>query len=154
MPAMLDNLPLYTIGRRGKPNTIVSLVSKLQDGSVGTLDDSVVLDVDFGLAKKRLMAIKESDPATTKDCVLVQVGVVPTGKIVYDPEPPEEEKPKPPMKEFTGYCGETAANPSDGQAVDAAWKDVPKYVPPKRDSLEIKEEKKLSFLEKLKKILF
>lgn len=153
MPAMLDNLPLYTIGRRGKPNTIVTLVSKLQDGSIGALDDSVVLDVDLGLAKRRLMAIKESDPATTKDCVLVQVGVVPTGKIVYDPEPPEEEKPKPPMKQFTGYCGETAANPSDGQAVDAAWKNVPKYVPPKRDPVEIKP-KKLSFLEKLKKILF
>lgn len=153
MPAMLDNLPLYTIGRRGKPSTIVTLVSKLQDRSIGALDDSVVLDVDLGLAKRRLMAIKESDPATTKDCVLVQVGVVPTGKIVYDPEPPEEEKPKPPMKQFTGYCGETAANPSDGHAVDAAWKNVPKYVPPKRDPVEIKP-KKLSFLEKLKKILF
>ena len=154
MAAMLDNLPLYTIGRRGKPYTIVTLVSKRKDGSVGELDDSVVLDVDFGLAKKRLMAIKESDPENTKDCILVQVGVVPTGKIVYDPEPPEEvEKAKPPMKQFTGYCGETAANPSDGQAVDAAWKNVPKYVPPKRDPLEIKP-KKLSFLEKLKKILF
>lgn len=154
MPAMLDNLPLYTIGRRGKPNTIVTLVSKLQDGSIGALDDSVVLDVDLGLAKRRLKAIKESDPENTKDCVLVQVGVVPTGRIVYDPEPPEEaDKPKPEMKQFTGYCGETAANPSDGQAVDAAWKNVPKYVPPKRDPIEIKE-KKLSFLEKLKKILF
>ena len=154
MAAMIDNLPLYTIGRRGKPNTIVTLVSNNKDGSVRDLDDSVVLDVDFGLAKRRLTAIKESDPENTKDCVLVQVGVAPTGKIVYDPEPPEEtEKPKPPMKQFTGYCGETAANPSDGQAVDAAWKNVPKYVPPKRDSLEIKE-KKLSFLEKLKKILF
>ena len=154
MSAMLDNLPLYTIGRRGKPNTIVTLVSKRQDGSVGELDDSVVLDVDFGLAKRRLNAIKESDPENTKDCVIVQVGVSPTGKIVYDPEPPEEaEKPKQEMKEFTGYCGETAANPSDGQAVNAAWKDVPKYVPPKRDPLEIKP-KKLSFLEKLKKILF
>ena len=152
MPAMLDNLPLYTIGRRGKPNTIVTLVSKLQDGSIGALDDSVVLDVDLGLAKRRLMAIKESDPATTKDCVLVQVNVATTGKIVYDPEPPEEEKPKPAMKELTGYCGETAANPSDGQVVDAAWKNVPKYEPPKRDSLKIKE--KHSFLEKLKKFLF
>ena len=154
MAAMLDNLPLYTIGRRGKPNTIVTLVSKRQDGSVGELDDSVVLDVDFGLAKRRLAAIKESDPENTKDCVLVQVGVAPTGRIVYEPEPPEEtDKPKPAMKQFTGYCGETAANPSDGQAVDAAWRNVPKYVPPKRDSLEIKE-KKLSFLEKLKKFLF
>lgn len=143
MPAMLDNLPLYTIGRRGKSDTIVTLVSKREDGSVGTLDDSVVLDVDFGLAKKRLMAIKESDPENTKDCVLVQVGVVPTGKIVYDPDPPAE----------TGFCGQTAANPSDGQAVDAAWKNVPKYVPPKRDQIEIKP-KKLIFLEKLKKILF
>ena len=154
MPAMLDNLPLYTIGRRGKPNTIVTLVSKRQDGSVGELDDSVVLDVDLGLAKRRLKAIKESDPENTKDCVLVQVGVTPTGKIVYDPEPPEEvEKPKPAESE-TGFCGQTAANPSaDAQAVDAAWKNVPKYVPPKRDPIEIKP-KKLSFLEKLKKILF
>jgi len=143
MAAMLDNLPLYTIGRRGKSDTIVTLVSNSKDGSPRELDDSVVLDVDFGLAKKRLMAIKESDPENTKDCVLVQVRVVPTGKIVYDPDPPEE----------TGFCGQTAANPSDGQAVDAAWKDVPKYVPPKRDPIEIKP-KKPSFLEKLKKILF
>lgn len=143
MAAMLDNLPLYTIGRRGKSDTIVTLVSNSKDGSPRELDDSVVLDVDFGLAKKRLMAIKESDPENTKDCVLVQVRVVPTGKIVYDPDPPAE----------TGFCGQTAANPSDGQAVDAAWKDVPKYVPPKRDPVEIKP-KKPSFLEKLKKILF
>lgn len=153
MAAMLDNLPLYTIGRRGKPNTIVTLVSKRQDGSVGELDDSVVLDVDFGLAKRRLNAIKESDPENTKDCVLVQVGVVPTGKIVYDPEPPEEaEKPKPAESE-TGFCGQTAAEPADPNDVGEAWKNVPKYVPPKRDPIEIKP-KKLSFLEKLKKILF
>jgi len=145
MAAILDNLPLYTIGRRGKPYTIVTLVSNTKEGSVRELDDSVVLDVDFGLAKKRLMAIKESDPENTKDCVLVQVGVVPTGKIVYDPDPPAESE--------TGFCGQTAANPSEAKAVDAAWKDVPKYVPPKRDPIEIKP-KKPSFLEKLKKILF
>lgn len=153
MPALLNNLPLYTIGRRGKPNTIVSLVSKLQDGSVGALDDSIVLDVDLGLAKRRLQAIKESDPETTKDCVLVQVVVTPTGRIVYDPEPPEEaEKPQPAETE-TGFCGQTAANHSDAQGVDSAWKNVPKYEPPKCDSLEIKE-KKPSFLDKLKKFLF
>lgn len=149
MAAMLDNLPLYTIGRRGKPNTIVTLVSKLKDGSVGELDDSVVLDVDLGLAKRRLKAIKDSDPENTRDCVLVQIMVAPTGRVVYDPEPPEEvDKSQQAQNEFTGYCGQTAANPSDSQKVDAAWKNVPK-----RDPVEIKP-KKLSFLEKLKKILF
>lgn len=153
MAAMRDNLPLYTIGRRGKPYTIVTLVSNSKDGSVRELDDSVVLDVDFGVAKRRLMAIKESDPENTKDCVIVQVGVSPTGKIVYDPEPPEEAEKPQTEKSETGFCGQTAANPSDGQAVDAAWKNVPEYVPPKRDPIEIKG-KKPSFLEKLKKILF
>lgn len=128
MAATLDNLPLYTIGRRGKPNTIVTLVSHDQDCSTRVFDDSVVLDVDLGLAKRRLMAIKEADPENTKDCVIVQVGVSPTGKIVYDPEPPEE-------------------------ADKSQQESVPNDVPPKRDSLEI-TEKKLSFLEKLKKILF
>lgn len=154
MAAMLDNLPLYTIGRRGKPNTIVTLVSRDQDGSTRVFDDSVVLDVDLGLAKRRLMAIKEADPENTKDCVLVQIMVTPTGRIVYDPEPPAEvDKSQLAQKEFTGYCGETAANPSDSQNIEAAWKNVPEYWPPKRDPVEIKE-KKLSFLEKLKKILF
>ena len=141
MAAQLDNLPLYTIGRRGKPNTIVTLVSKNEDGSVGTLDDSVVLDVDLGLAKRRLKAIKDADPENTRDCVLVQVLVSPTGRIVYDPEPPEE-KPE------TGFTGTTAAPGSDPGAVDAAWKNVPKFEPK-----EVKP-KKPSFLEKLKKFLF
>lgn len=146
MAAQLDNLPLYTIGRRGKPYTLVTLVSNGEERSSRVFDDSVVLDVDLGLAKRRLKAIKEADPENTRDCVLVQVVVTPLGKIVYDPEPPEE-KPE------TGFTGTTAANPSDEKVIEAAWKNVPKYTPPKRDSLEIKE-KKLSFLEKLKKFLF
>lgn len=125
---MLDNPPLYTIGRRGDLNLLVSLYSKNQAGDV-ILDDSVVLDVNLGLAKRRLMAIKEADPDGTRDCVIVQVVVSKTGKIVYDPEPPVE--------------------------VDKSHQEnVPNDVPPKQEPVEIKEEKKLSFLEKLKKILF
>lgn len=151
MAAMLDNLPLYTIGRRGKPDTIVTLVSTDGENGERVLDDSVILDVDFGLAKKRLMAIKKSDPEKTKDCILIQVRVSTTGKIVYDPEPPKEVDMS--QNEPTGFCGQTAAEPSDNHDVSEAWKNVPEYKPPKRDPIEIKP-KKLSFLEKLKKILF
>lgn len=120
MAAMLDNLPLYTIGRRGKPNLLVTLVSKNLDGSSVELASSVILDIDLNLVKRRLIAIKKADPEGTRDCVIVQVHVSNTGKIVYDPEAPEE---------------------------------VDKYTAPKRDSDE-RNEKKLSFLEKLKRSYF
>lgn len=150
MAAMLDNLPLYTIGRRGKPNTLGSLVTKHDDGSDGVLDDSIVLDVDFGLAKRRLMAIKESDPDGTRDCVLVQVEIAPTGKTVYDPESPEEAvKTQVEQRESTGFCSQTLLDPVK---VEEAWKSVSEYTLPKQESVERSE--KPSFLEKLKKILF
>lgn len=149
---LLDNLPIfYTIGRRGKPNLLVTLMTKNLEGSSLELASSIVIDTDLELSKRRLMDLKKSDPDSTRDCVIVQVYVNNTGKIVYDPEPPEEvEKSQTAQNGFIGFSSHTLLDPDK---VEEAWKMVPEYTPRKPDHVEIKE-KKSSFLEKLKKILF
>ena len=152
MAALLDNLPIfYTIGRRGNPNLLVTLMTKNLEGSSVELASSIVIDTDLELAKRRLMGLKKADHDSTRDCVLVQVYVNNTGKTVYDPEPPEEvSKSALAQTESTGFCSPTLLDPDK---VEEAWKSVPEYTPPKQESDE-HNEKKPSFLEKLKKILF
>lgn len=149
---LLDNLPIfYTIGRRGKPNLLVTLMTKNLEGSSLELASSIVIDTDLDLAKRRLMDLKKSDPDSTRDCVIVQVYVNNTGKIVYDPEPPEEvSKSALAQTEFTGFWNQSLLDPDK---VEKAWKSVPEYTPPKRDPIEL-PDKKPGFFEKIKKILF
>lgn len=151
MAALLDDLQIfYTIGRRGKPNLLVTLMTKNLEGSSLELASSIVIDTDLELAKRRLMDLKKSDPDSTRDCVIVRAQVYSTGEIVYDPEPPEEaEKPTLAQKESSGFCCHTLLDPDK---VEEAWKSVPEYTHPKQESDEHNE--KPSFFEKLKKILF
>lgn len=147
----LDNPPIfYTIGRRGNPNLLVTLMTKNLEGSSLELASSIVIDTDLELAKRRLMDLKKADPERTRDCVLVQVNVYSTEEIVYDPEPQEEvSKSALEQRESTGFCSQTLLDPVK---VEEAWKSVSEYTPPKQESVERSE--KPSFLEKLKKILF
>lgn len=126
-------------------------MTKNLEGSSLELVSSIVIDTDLELAKRRLMDLKKSDPDGTRDCVIVRALIYNTGEIVYDPEPPEEaDKNHVEQNGFTGFSSQTLLDPDK---VEEAWKSVPEYTPQKRDPIGL-PDKKLSFLEKLKKILF
>lgn len=74
--------PLYTIGRRDKPGTIVTVCGG--DDSC-RLNHSVVLDSDLELCKERMHAIIESDPLRNSDLVILEVDFVHTVRAIFDP---------------------------------------------------------------------
>jgi hypothetical protein len=151
MVPLLDNLPIfYTIGRRGNPNLLVTIMTKNLEGSSIELASSIVIDTDLGLAKRRLMDLKKTDPSN-RDCVIFRALVYNSGEIVYDPESPEEvDRSQPSQNVFTGFCSQSLLDPDK---VEEAWKSVPEYTPLKRDPIELPENKP-GFFEKIKKILF
>lgn len=83
---------LYIITRKNKEHCAVTAVSVDPCDRADALNDSIVIDTDLELCKKRVKSMKINNPETTADLIIREVDSIMLGQIVQDVyELPKEE---------------------------------------------------------------
>ena len=75
---------LYIITRKNKEHCAVTAVSVGQHDRADALKESIVIDTDLELCKKRVNSMKINNPETTADLIIREVDSIVLGQIVQD----------------------------------------------------------------------
>ena len=79
------NTKLYIITRKNKEHCAVTAISLYRDSSAADLlNESIVIDTDLELCKKRVNSMKINNPESTADLIIREVDSIVLGQIVQD----------------------------------------------------------------------